>query len=211
MSDHGRARRKRGFSLVIVLGIAIAGMSLLGGMMYTIQSFSGAARVAVSDGVIYNILQDGVERGKARLKELMHNTNPPPLWTDKPGVNHDDPISSVEDLLLVSGNVPSPNLNPNEFGGKTGSVKVEIFDMQYDTTKVTISNPEELAKLPPSYILSAGGPLVTSGSSLDPGKSKGSGGGPPPQCGVYLIRATLEIDGREEKVLETSVIQSNLL
>jgi hypothetical protein len=212
--NHDISGGKSGFSLIAVLLIALVGMSLVGGMMYTLQSYAGKSSVVLSDTVLDNILEDGLERGRAALKARMMNEDPPPRWTDKPGLGVDSDIDSVETLLLEDGTVYTATQN---LFGKTANIKVEIFDMQYDPAPaknaVKITDPEELKLIPHSLMLKG---VVDDWDDENP---ELPGGGPltsdpPVNGGAYLIRATLEVldsgNNREVKILEAAVVQTNL-
>jgi flagellar basal body-associated protein FliL len=212
--NHDISGGKSGFSLITVLMISLVGMFLVGGMMYTFQSFAGKSAVVLSDTVLNNILEDGVERGKAALKARMMNTDPPPRWTDKPGLGVSSDIDSVETLLLEDGTVYTATQN---LFGKTANITVEIFDMQYDPEEnaVNITDPEELKLIPHSLMLSASKDkdVYTDDIIWEPGGHETTfidvdNGG------AYLIRATLEVldsGNREVKILEAAVVQTNLM
>jgi hypothetical protein len=204
-----KSGKARGFSLVLVLIISVIGMALLGGIMYTFQSFAGASRATIANDLKYNILQDGVEKGKTELKARMNNINPPPRWMDKAGLNENSDIDSLSMLLLVDGVVLDQAVAMRDGGGR---IKVEIFDMQYDPAPgkndITITDDEELALLPPSVMIAGANAAWNNKMALDPGGLTPFSGGAAGNSGVYLIRATL-VRGSEVKILESSIMQSN--
>ena len=210
-------RGKRGFYLIAVLIISMVGMAMVGGMLYSFQTFTGGARVVFSDTAVNNILEDGVEKGRAILKARMNNTDPPPRWMDKDGLDADSPIPDVDTLLLDDGIVYEADLSGRDLAGKTGSVRVEIFDMQYDPAKneVQITDQEELMRLPHSFMIKGSyEDWIQRNPKSEGGEVTGTSGASPVNAGAYLIRATLEIESgvdREVKTLETAVVQTNLL
>ena len=197
-------RCRRGFSLVTVLLVTIIGVALLGGIFFMLGTFAPASAVSVAQGAEYNVLQQGVERGKAILKERMDNEDPPPLWTDKPDATAT--IDSVEMLLIPNGKVIDENVGKDKLSGRSGRLVVCIYDVQYDPNLVNITDPNKLALLPPSLVIPAPS-IWRETKPLDPDESA-----PPAglsgNAGAYLIRATLDIGG-EIKMFDSAVIQSN--
>jgi hypothetical protein len=204
-NNYGSSGRRRGFSLIAALLIAMVGMSLIGGVMYSLESFSGRSRVVLSDTVINNVLEDAIEKGKAALKARMDNEDPPPRWwMNKPSLDKDSSIPSVETLVLKDGTMLlSPDLP-----GKTGNIKVEIFDMQYEPDKIEIADAKKIELVPHSLKLKEPNPYINEEIDyVDEGAA-------PLNVGAYLIRATLEIEdgaNTEVKILETAVVQANLI
>jgi hypothetical protein len=199
-----RLRKRSAFSLLAVLVIAMVGMAIVGAIMHTFQSSVGATHVVISKKLEYNLLQDGVEKGKSILKSRMNNTDPPPR-----GVNMDN-IDSLDDLLLEDGVVYTRNLGGSDLAGGTGRIVVQIFDMEYNPANVHITEPGEMEKLPPSILLgSVGGRYGDEEVDI-----RNPSGGGSSNSGAYLIRATLEINDahgdKRIKVLDTSILQSNL-
>jgi hypothetical protein len=204
-----RLKKRRAFSLVAVLFISIVGMAFVGAIMYNFQSSSGSSRVSGGSKLEYNLLQDGVEKGKAILKDFMANEDPPPE-----GINVGD-VDELADLLLDGigdhGVVYSRDLTGGDLAGRKGNIRVEIFDMDYNPVLNSAITPAEIAKLPPSLTIGSGG--GTGYRSWGVGAS--SAGTSSPNSHAYLIRATLEVNdvrgvGKKIKVLDTSIVQSNL-
>lgn len=197
-------KSSRGFSLVTVLIVCIVGIALLGGIFYMFGGFVPASGVAQAHNAEYNVLQQGVERGKAILRDRMDNLDPPPRWTDKPGAT--PTIDSVDMLLIPNGKVIDENVGRDRLLGKSGRLVVQIYDAQYDATLINITDSDELAKLPPSLIIPAQASWDPP-NPLDPDKADTTSG-ISGNAGAYLIRATLDIDG-EVRVFDSAVIQSN--
>jgi hypothetical protein len=110
--------------------------------------------------------------------------------------------------------VPERHLNARElsrfgFSGRGGVIKVKIYDMQYDPSLVDMSMPSaEMALMPPSLNLS-GGSAYSGAKALDPDTEESGIGGTASNAGAYLIRSTLEVDGKMVKTHETGLIQAN--
>jgi hypothetical protein len=173
-----------------------------------------------------------VEEGKAILKKSMDNTDDPPRFFDKAGIAEDEIITDPDILLLdnaYSGGYPlgvavNRPLNDTMLGrlgitGHSGTLTVRIYDMQYDPENVNDSalTTDGLNLMPPSVIATGaddwrgGGP-----TTFDPDKKKpvAGGGGGANNTGVYLIRATLNVNGAVAStnkmwMLDTAIIQSN--
>jgi hypothetical protein len=211
----GKKSKKRAFSLIAVLILTFAGMALVGGIMYTFQSFAGASQVASAQNVQYNLLQDGIQKGRAILRARMSTLDPPPRWYEhKVGVDSSSSITSAEDLMLVSGEVYSKVLDPSDLAGvgKQGKIFVKIYDMNYEAGKVTISDPAEISLLPPAINIDFdANDWNNRGDPLKPGEAAvtAGGGGGTVNFGIYLIRAYLEIDGAETQMLDNALLQAN--
>ena len=98
----GRPRgARRGFSLIVVLLVLLAGLSLLGGIVYMIDTSSGSSRFSVSQDMEYNVMQRGVEEGKAELRRRVAAVSVDlPHWSSTP----DESIpSSLSSLLIPNG------------------------------------------------------------------------------------------------------------
>ena len=76
---------RRGFSLIVVLLVSLAGLSLLGGIVYMIDTSSGSSRFSVSQDMEYNVMQQGVEEGKAELRRRVAAVSADlPHWSQLP-------------------------------------------------------------------------------------------------------------------------------
>ncbi|MDR3279207.1 MAG: hypothetical protein LBT23_01735, partial [Synergistaceae bacterium] len=190
-------KASRGFSLIVVLIIAMVGLAVVGAVVQLVGQSSGAGRTASASAEKYNFLQDAVENGKAKLKSMTDNTDPVPRYTI-PGSGK---IGLVEDLLITSGDIVSRRLlSGSERGrlgiepGKNAYLTVRIYDLEYDHTILDStlgSDPTKakvLSMIPPSLLESAT---------------------PDPNIGKYLIRATLDVDDADPSILESAILQSN--
>lgn len=196
--------RRLGVSLIVVLLIAMAGMTMLGTIVYILNVSSGSSRVSSRQTEEYNILQKAVEQGKAILRDRMGNSDPPPRWTDKYGGEAD--ITDSDTLLIENGIVVSSNVRV--LGQGTAALEVRVFDMQYNPERVRISDDHELSLLPPSITLEAPSEWW-SPDVLEPGSENADSSGTANNAGVYLIRATLTFPDGETKTIDTAVVQSN--
>jgi hypothetical protein len=175
-------------------------------------SFAGHSRVSSAKNAKFNFLVGGVERGKAFLKQRMDNKDSPPKYTDKTGVNEDTMITGIDVLMIKDGVAVDDRLGASELGklgiwAKSGRLVVRIYDMQYKPSKVAAT---DIAKFPPSLILVAGDSSGNVGEVKDPDEYTAAvSGGGVSNSGVYLIRASLEIDGAVT-YLDTAVVQSNM-
>jgi hypothetical protein len=150
-----KARKKRAFSLIAVLIIALAGMALVGGILYTFEAFSGASRQVTSSSWEYNILQDAVEQGKAFVREQMLSLGP----DDKPLSGKTGKIEGLEDLLIrdddgttIIGHLIKDK--PINERGLHGKLNLYIYSMNYKSEDIDSSiSPTDKALLPPSIIL----------------------------------------------------------
>jgi hypothetical protein len=210
--------RRRGFSLIAVLVISLAGMALLGGLFYTFQSMSGRTQDVMSQSTTYNTLQDGVEQGKAFLKdEMMKGTEA--LWWSKSGEKSKS-IKNVSDLLICSvsstgAKTPIGHVVKSadvKVGADKGVLNVYIYDMQYEPDDIDPDiAPAARAELPPMMSVNSGG---GGGSDMEGAEASDTdaggdeGGGPSINAGAYVIRATLTRANGEAKTIETAVVQA---
>jgi uncharacterized membrane protein YgcG len=233
-----KAGKRRGFSLVAVVIIAIAGMALVGGILYTFQAFSGSARQVISSSWVYNDLQEGVEYGKAFLRERMLDPTLDEKLSWKQGVTDTTQIATVDDLLIRDVSAPYAQIGHivrdkdiNEKGVK-GKLNVYIYAMGYKSGDVSSSiSADQRAKLPPTIVLKPtdgdGGinddkskpadlDAGSGGSVAGGGGGGGSGGGGTDvrdggakDVGAYLIKAVFKDDDTGvEKSIETALVQS---
>jgi hypothetical protein len=181
---------RRGFSLIIVLLISLVGLAVVGAVMNIVTVNSGAGMTASRINRNYNLLVDEVEKERAWIIASLDNAQIPKRAN--PGS-----ITTADDLL-VEGGRRQRTLTPKEMGlygvgGTTGTVTVEVFDMQYkpeDLPDAVKSNPAEVRRLPPAF---QPGP-----SGAKDGKPADAGDADPVTAGgeaYLLIRASLETDG----------------
>jgi hypothetical protein len=180
----GRAKRA-GFSLVLVLLVAIIGSAIMGSVIYMLGGFAGGSRATMRSEEIYIQMQDEIERAKAELKLRMNSASDPMK------MSHSGTITSMDNLIIHDGSVifAPANVNKNvTYGGQNYVLEVRIFDMQYPAANVNDTDPDLVAALPPC--------MESVASDLGD------------NIGVYLIRATLRLNGAAIDTIETSVIQS---
>lgn len=224
-------KKHAGFSLVVVLIISLIGLAVVGLALQFAVTSSGSARTAAANAVKYNMLQHGVEEGKAKLKEKMTPAVPEdaPRFADydlKDTANPNYWITSLDQLLIDcdldddagtrNGIVRAENLTPSELGrlgifGNTGSggvFTVAIYDMQYEPGRIIPSSmtETEYGKLPPSIPIKSAGRRPSSPGDTDHNAEAFTAD--PDDAGMYLVRATLVIDD-EESILDTAVLQAN--
>ncbi len=142
-SVHKRAGR--GFALVTVLVIMLAGMALLGAAFYLHGSFTHRAIRSMGDVDIDNYMDEGIEFGTT---ELMLRLNEHRNFLKR---NTGQPIEKPEHLVVIdrTGNPMSYRTNGiTAADGKKYDLLVEVLDLDYDPTAIT--DNEVRAKLPPS-------------------------------------------------------------
>lgn len=217
-----------GFTMIMVLIVAFIGLGMIGAVAHIMTISSGAGRAASSAVARYNFLQRSLEEGKAALKKAMDNGNPVPRYFHKDGYAESDAITSADALLLKAPLGRVVDKRPiseavlkrlGVFGGK-GNLSVRIYDMQYDPSRVQVSgggagqiSPRELEFLPPSLTVVGHGDYSHQTDTLAPGESGDPFHGSAVNVGVYLIRASMSIDGARalgnDMILDSAVIQSN--
>jgi hypothetical protein len=208
--------KKRGFSLLVVLIVSMIAMTLAGALLNLSVSASGAGRTNSARDVKYNILQDGIERGKAELMRIVENTSQIPKYTDKFDGTEPAEIADLDTLLINDGNVLTQTLTKSELSrlgitGGSATFKIRIYDMQYkpelvpsvDSGKITA---KEIESFPPAMTVAAGS-SSSDGEVLEMDYNGTTAGGRPEDAGIYLIRASLEIEGNNYS-LDTAMIQS---
>jgi hypothetical protein len=217
--------KKRGFSLIFVLILSVVAFSIVGGIFQFVVNSGGAGRIASSSDGRYNLLQDSAELGKAALKKMMDNTDPPPRFSDYDkyeGATPPSGITSADQLLINvdlyghgKGVIARRNLSSFELGrrgivGPGGVLEVKIYDMQYKDKYIsaTISDAERI-KLPPAIVLKGVDPwkLIGDIKNVEEYDNSASGEGST-NTGAYLVRSVLTVGGRES-ILDTAVFQSN--
>jgi hypothetical protein len=214
-----KAGKRRAFSLIAVLVIALAGMALVGGILYTFNSFAGASRQVTSDSWEYNILQEAVEQGKTYVREEMlkldiTKNDKPLTWKE----NDSDKVYAIDNLLIRASTGTHPQTGHyihrtvNE-RGLNGTLDLYIYAMDYTSSDVAISSAAERASLPPMLVLSpntgrGGSGAVETGTPSDTDDEENKEL-EQPDAAAYLIRAVF-VDGNTgvEKSIETAVIQS---
>jgi hypothetical protein len=214
-------RRRRGFSLIVVLILSLIALAVIGAVMQYAVSSGGRGRVSSASAVRYNLLQDALEEGRALLKQSMDNDGKPHRYLDK-GIPEDTPITASDILLLTDS--PSPTDYPGvdfplgnaitrpmsksdleRIGilGDSGALTVRIYDMQYNPELVPEMgagadqiSPEELQLIPPSMSLLGEDDfdvaITTDAPDYERGKKAGASAN---NAGVYLIRAELSVAG----------------
>jgi hypothetical protein len=186
-------KRRGGFSLVLVLLIAVCGMVMVGAVLYTIGGFSGASRTTVSGEDIYVRMQSEIESAKASLLHAMSASSA------KLAMRSTSNINSLDDIVIyLPSGAPFPPAIVDKaikVGGVNGLLSVRILDMRYEADKVNVGNGELIKRMPPSM---KDAKLIVEDDNV----------------GFYLIRAEVTLDGDVGGVggrnvaLETSVIQN---
>jgi hypothetical protein len=220
--DTKKLKKRAGFSLIVVMIISFIGFAVVGATLQFMVNAGGSGRVTNASGARYNLLQEAAEVGKAWLKEKMDNTDPIPRHA-----NADDedepPIDELSDLLInadmggpASGVVKNDTISPSALGrlgimdntGGGGVLNVSIYDMQYAPELVDSGSmsASELRMLPPSIIFNR--EIWATPPKLDAVDEKSKGAKGDLNKGMYLIRATLSVGGRDT-TLDTAVIQRN--
>ena len=218
-------RARQAFSLVIVLIITIAGMSLLGGLLYMFDAFAGASRVAVNDAEVYNYLQSQIEDAKSILRSYMLDEKKKvQAKIEAPSV-----LNSLEDIEVYKKNddgswdaSPFYKVDREErVGMRRGRLTVNIYDMQHSgkipetpaEAGLGMGEYEELiASLPPVLLFSGntegGGDRSNPLREDDPqDDAEGSASGAADHSGVYLIRASIDFGDGLGKTIDTAVVQ----
>ena len=211
--------KRHGFSLLLVLIISVLGMTMIAAAMQITVLSSGSGRVVSAGNEKYNTLQSAVQEGMAALhKAMVDNTDDGPIRCDG------DTIETVDCLLVAHdfgaglelGIVCDRPLSGSDLGklriaGNSGTLRVAVYDMQYDPQKIspTLSGtPALLNMLPPSLILEGGSgwggrSVTTEAPDVDPNAHRTASS----NDGVYLVRATLNVSGRTW-ILDSAIIQS---
>jgi hypothetical protein len=218
-----RRSRRAAFSLVTVLLISVAGVSLLGAILYTFSTFAAASRVTVFKDIEYNSIQNEIEKAKALLTNKMkERTTPLTLDHHKLEKLKDagGKITTVDDIL-VSDSSDSAFGKWDDIawshGDESGTLSVRIYDMLYDeyhNESMIPANAAEagmseeaferlISDLPPALSLKRAR-REDEANPLHPDEFNEAD----PVSGVYLIRAALVLDSGEKKLIETDVIQS---
>jgi hypothetical protein len=198
-------RKHEGFSLIIVLIIAMVGMAFVGVVLSTLETFSSASRSESRSTDTYNVLSAEIEKAKAVLKEGMI-TSTAPLTRENPGAK----ITSLDQLVVYKGNAPLWDIEETrKIGAHEADLFVKIYTMNYDVSDIDPSKLNDYAftkRLPPIFELKTQGSL-TSDEDMDT-DSTGATTGKSASAGVYLIRATLDFGDDQVFTIETSVTQN---
>lgn len=207
---------RRGFSLLAVLVLSVLGLAFSASMMQVATASLGTGRSSSQKNARYNLLVESAEIGKGKLKELMDNdASPPRYFTD--GNEPTDDIKGSDDLLVkvddkkvfldhgvaMSRELSRAELRRCGIAANSAKLSVKVYDMQY--TPELVHQPAH-GWMPASFKIDTPAPPQF-GPTPDvdyEGFSTSSAS----NAGAYLIRATLETDGRKT-ILETAVIQSN--
>ena len=223
-NDEGGAKNERGFTLIIVLIIAVVGLAMTGLLASVMIVSHASGRVANAEIAKSNLLQSALEGGKGLLKEVMDDKIAAPRYFKK---GNDDKASETADItsaanLYLTDKSGKPlgskkdrvlgkaALGPLSLFGDSGRVTVRIYDMQYDP-KLVKAAPGEIEFFPPATHIREIPPDEESYAPGDNDRKPALSG-----CGIYLVRATLSITDRasgSEKIwiLDSAVIQSTRL
>lgn len=205
--------RRTGFSLISVLMLTIMSFALVGGIAYIFNATSATSRAAAGRAEAYNILQDGVERGKAFLIEKMSDADRPLRWNTAPS---DQQIDELADLLVrddagdVIGDLLGTPGQPLSVGGSSYAFSVRIYDMQFTDADIAPGlGADALAALRmtlPQAMSFSTASAQDDGNVLDPNTTLSAS----TNAGIYLIRASLTPDdaAAETFTIETAVIQA---
>jgi hypothetical protein len=213
---------KKGFSLLIVLIIVMVGLAIVGAAIQIMVGGSGSSRVSSAKDAKYNLLQDGIERGKAAINKIMDNDDDPPRYftgesepdvaitrVDQLLIKVDNPSIPIKGGVVVDETLDRQRLGRLGIMGDSARLKVKIYDMQYSAKNVAGMSKEELNLIPPSMTVDASlKGSVSDGSAFDLEDIPAQVDAPAKNVGTYLIRASLEIGGTET-VMDSVIIQAN--
>jgi len=207
--------KRHGFSLFSVLIISVLGMTIIAAFLQMTVLSSGSGRVVSAGNEKYNILQSAVQEGVAALHKAMFSEDDP-IRCDGDTIETIDCLLVAHDFGAGLGIVCNKSLSGSDLGklriaGNSGTLKVAVYDMQYDPQKIspTLSGtPALLNMLPPSVILEGGSgwggrSVTTEAPDVDPNAHRTASS----NAGVYLVRATLNVSGRTW-ILDSAMIQS---
>lgn len=208
-----RRTRRKGFSLIGVLIVSLCGVLIMGGVMGMHETFSGASRRSIRSDDVYNVLEREVERAKGSLKMAM--------ILRKKAFRCADPetVTGLESLLALrptdeGGGAFYDSVSSVKVGGKTGTLRVAIYDMLYEPDALDAIPDAERYEMPLAVtaINSTGGP--GDDAPTDPDSSMNGGGGPGgdpsslESVGVYLIRASLTLPSESDRRIDVAVTQN---
>ena len=194
-------RGRRGFSLIVVLLVSLIGLVAVGAMMQIMEVNAGAGRTASTVNSAYNFLASEVEETRAVIiASLDQKEVPRRMGTES--------ITAADDLLVWEDwrELEEEDMALYGLGGTSGAVTVKVYDMQYNVDTVSSELDEaEINHMPPSLNWLAGeaGPKDDMSQS-EPGEYGGEGS--PVDVGVYLIRASLEIDGVPSSTVDLAIV-----
>jgi hypothetical protein len=187
----------------------------MGVTLQFVMSSGGAGRMTNAANAKYNLLQDGIEDGRAKLREIMDNKDPIPRhpkadWTTDYTITDLNELVISPDGVVKTAAISHSNLGRMGImdpGGAGGTMSVMIYDMQYDPDTISGSMPDDdKMRLPPSIRIDAS--LWGTPPELDHVDEALKIGASAQNTGVYLIRSTLSTDKRIT-ILDTAVLQSN--
>jgi hypothetical protein len=203
--------------------IAVAGMTLLGGLLYMFDAFAGNSRVTVNDAEVYNYLQSEIENAKSELRRYMMRPENKKVQAKDIGT-----ILSLDDIEVYrdeDDDVPfytSRDQVSVRVGMRPGDLSVKIYDMQYDKDKIPPTPTDAgmtdgeyarfISSLPPTVSLfvnpgeeDSPTPIGTDpdGTSEEPPDVTGASA----HSGVYLIRASIDFGGGLRKTIDTALVQ----
>jgi hypothetical protein len=202
---------RRGFSLIIVLLISLVGLAVVGAVMNIATVNTGADMTASTINRNYNLLVSEVEKARSWIIASLDHGQVPG------GGAITREIMSPEELLVeeLVGSGDIRTLSPKEMGlygvgGNSGTVTLRIYNMQYDKVSSAM-DPADVKRLPPSMMLPVGegeglGPKDETDLEEGGGAGGSSTGAGAADAGVYLIRASLEIDGAPSSTVELALI-----
>lgn len=200
----GRFRRRReGFSLLLVLMVAVVGMAILGVAFHIYESARGQAESVLTHIQEYNALQSALERGKNHLLELVNNAEPVPRWFSNPSASSVSSINGPDMLIIERGKFSYTEI----VHGESAKIEITIYDANYDIS--IVDNAMSVAKVRemPSAQRFEGGGMMQELAPDEPGEDSGAAV-ENVNAGVYLIRAKMTIRGAS-KTMEASVVQRN--
>jgi hypothetical protein len=200
-------------------------MIIVGTVISTLSMQSGNTRT--EEGMIhkYNNIESALEEGKAALIRYM-DSPVLPRYFPKSGITEASPITSVEDLLIASGDavigvVADRTLAPKDLrkmgiNGKRGRLTVKIYDMRYDASLINVPQ-EEIDLIPTAMNISGGGAGdYDEENPYHAGDGASGTGGTATNAGAYLVRVCVyasesgnEKDMKLVSRREQSIIQTN--
>ncbi|MDR1580908.1 MAG: hypothetical protein LBS35_11170 [Synergistaceae bacterium] len=212
-----KRNKKAGFSLIVVLIISLVGLAIVGVTLQLTVNSGGSGRVAGASSARYNLLQEAVEEGRARLMEIMDNADSIPRYANAHAESgSEQPIDELSDLLIDvefdsdllpgvvrQGPIQLGRLGIMDTAGGVGQLTVSIYDMQYDTDLIDSSLP--LGLLPPRVMLDNIVWRKDGDTLLAEQKDESF---EVPNKGMYLIRGELSVGGRVT-ILDSAVLQAN--
>jgi hypothetical protein len=190
-----------------VLLVSLCGMFITGGVLSMFGIFSGSARRSVSSDMVYNFLEEEVEKAKGALKMEMGGRK----LALRRNLNGGHPASLKDLEVLRDDGSPFWSVDDSHIlvAGKNGTLTVRVYDMQYDPADITSIRAEDRHLLPPAIMgmNASAGEMDPDGYS-EPGKAASTLPGDPLNTGVYLIRASIQMPGEAARSVEVAVTQN---